>query len=118
LHQLQCGEFPLYKLNFGIITLLPKKEDASIIEQYLPICILNVSFKVFTEVATNYATVIARKVVCPTQSAFIPRNILEGVVIFHEIIHEIHGIKLDDVILEIDFEEAYDKVKCCFLQQA
>jgi hypothetical protein len=25
--QLQQGELPLYKLNFGVITLLPKKED-------------------------------------------------------------------------------------------
>jgi hypothetical protein len=26
--QLQDGEIPLYKLNFGLITILPKKEDA------------------------------------------------------------------------------------------
>jgi mannosylglycoprotein endo-beta-mannosidase len=27
--QLQDGDIPLYKLNFGLVTLLPKKEDAS-----------------------------------------------------------------------------------------
>ena len=32
--QLQIGELPLFKLNFGVITLLPTKEDASQIEQY------------------------------------------------------------------------------------
>jgi hypothetical protein len=42
--ELRCGEPPLYKLNFGLITLLPKKEDVSRIEQYRPICIINVSF--------------------------------------------------------------------------
>jgi hypothetical protein len=30
--QLQAGDLPLFRLNFGIITLLPKKEDASRIE--------------------------------------------------------------------------------------
>jgi mannosylglycoprotein endo-beta-mannosidase len=30
--QLKNGDLPLYKLNFGVITLLPKKEDASRIE--------------------------------------------------------------------------------------
>jgi hypothetical protein len=30
--QLQAGDLPLFILNFGIITLLPKKEDASRIE--------------------------------------------------------------------------------------
>ena len=35
--QLQNGDLPLFKLNYGVITLLPKKEDASRIEQYRPI---------------------------------------------------------------------------------
>ena len=35
--QLRAGNMPLFKINFGIITLLPKKEDASKIEQYRPI---------------------------------------------------------------------------------
>jgi hypothetical protein len=27
-NQFSIGDLPLYKLNFGVITLLPKKEDA------------------------------------------------------------------------------------------
>jgi mannosylglycoprotein endo-beta-mannosidase len=46
----QAGVFPLFKLNFGIITLLPKKDNAVQIQQYRPICLLNVSFKIFTKV--------------------------------------------------------------------
>jgi hypothetical protein len=63
--------------------------------------------------------VIAHKVIRPTQSAFIlGRNILEGVVILHETIHELHRKKMDGVLFKIDFKKAYDKVKCDFLQQA
>ena len=51
--QLQLNELPLYKLNFGVITLLPKKEEAVQIQQYRPICLLNVSFKFFTKVGTK-----------------------------------------------------------------
>jgi mannosylglycoprotein endo-beta-mannosidase len=99
--QLQDGDLPLFKLNFGVITLLPKKEDASRIEQYRPICLLNVSFKVFTKVGTNRAMVVAHKVIRPTQSAFIPgRNILEGVVVLHETIHEIHRKKWMELFLK------------------
>jgi hypothetical protein len=84
----------LYKLNFGVIMLLPMKEDASRIEQFRPICLLNVSFNFFTKVGTNRAKVIAHKVIKPTQSAFIPGgNILEGVVILHDTIHELHRKK-------------------------
>jgi hypothetical protein len=39
------------------------------------------------------------------------RHILEGVHIFHETIHELHKKKMDEVLLKIDFEEAYDKVQ-------
>jgi hypothetical protein len=52
------------------------------------------------------------------QTAFMPdRHILEGVVILHETIHELHRKKLDGVLLKLDFEKAYDKVKWSFLQQ-
>ena len=109
--QLQNGDLPLVKLNFGVITLLPKKEDASRIEQYRAICLLHVSFKIFTKVGTNRVALIANKVIRSTQSAFIPgRNILEGVVVLHETIHELHRKKMDGVIFKIDFEKSYDKV--------
>jgi hypothetical protein len=114
----QKGELPLFHLNFGTIILLPKKENATQIQQYHPICLLNVSFKVFTKVGSNRATGISERVVQPTQTAFMPgRHILEGVVILHETIHELHRKKLDGVLFKIDFEKAYDKVNWNFLQQ-
>jgi hypothetical protein len=45
------------------------------------------------------------------------RHILEGVVVLHETIHELHRKKIDGVLFKIDFEKAYDKVKWSFLQQ-
>jgi len=113
-----AGSLPLYSLNFGNIILLPKKKDAKVIQQYRPICLLNVSFKIFTKVATNRLTTIAQKIISPTQTAFLPgRNIMEGAVILHETIHELHSKKQDGIIFKIDFEKAYDKVKWNFLQQ-
>lgn len=57
--------------------------------------------------------------ISPSQTAFMPgRHILEGVVVLHETIHELHRKKMDGVLYKIDFEKAYDKVKWPFLQQA
>jgi hypothetical protein len=39
------------------------------------------------------------------------RHILEGVAVLHETIHELHRRKLDGVLLKIDLQKAYDKVK-------
>jgi len=111
-------ELPLYSLNFGTIILLPKCKDAIRIQQYRPICLLNVSFKIFTKVATNRISLVAHKVISPTQTTFRPgRNIMEGVVVLHETIHELHRKKKSAVIFKIDFEKAYDKVKWSFIQQ-
>jgi hypothetical protein len=38
-----------------------------------------------------------------------PGRVLEGVVVLHETIHEIHQKKMDGVLFKIDFEKAHDK---------
>jgi hypothetical protein len=109
------GSLPLNSLNFGSIILIPKQTDVKVIQQYRPICLLNVSFKIFTKVATNRLSTITHKIIKPTQTTFLPRrNIMEGAVILHETIHELHSKKQDGVIFKIDFEKAYDKVKWSF----
>jgi hypothetical protein len=42
---------------------------------------------------------------------------MEGIVILHETIHELHRKKKDRVILKLDFEKAYDNLKWHFIQQ-
>jgi hypothetical protein len=80
---------PLFSLNFGIITLLPKEKEVKKIQQYRPICMLNVSFKIFTKVLANRLTSVACRVTKPSQSAFMPGRYIEGVVVLHETIHEL-----------------------------
>jgi hypothetical protein len=79
---------------------------------------LNVSFKIFTKVIAYRLSLVARKVIGPSQSAFLSgRNILEGVVVLHETLHELRRKKQKGIILKLDFEKAYDKVNWVFLQQ-
>ena len=111
-------KLPLFCLNFGVISLIPKTNDAKKIQQYRLICVLNVSFKIFDKVGTNRINKVVQSVIQPSQTTFIPgRNIMEGVVILHETIHELHTKKLNGVIFKVDFEKAYDKVKWHFIQQ-
>jgi mannosylglycoprotein endo-beta-mannosidase len=115
---LHAGQLELFRLNFGEVILLPKVNQAERIQQFRPICLLNVCFKIFMKVATIRLNTVADHVVRPSQTAFLQgRNILDGVVILHEAVHELHTKKLNGVILKLDFEKAYDKVKWSFLQQ-
>jgi hypothetical protein len=78
---LHAGQLELFCLNFGEIILLPKVNEAQRIQQYRPICLLNVSFKIFMKVATIRLNSVADHVVQPSQTAFMQgKNILDGVV--------------------------------------
>jgi hypothetical protein len=117
-HELHTGELLLFSLNFGVITLIPKVKEAHKIQQYRLIYLLNVSFKIFMKVATIRINSVAYNIISPTQTAIMrSRNILEGVVILHETVHELHRRNQNGIIFKIDFEKAYDKVKWDFLTQ-
>jgi mannosylglycoprotein endo-beta-mannosidase len=45
---LHAGQLELFHQNFGEVILLPKVNEAERIQQYRPIFLLNVSFKIFT----------------------------------------------------------------------
>ena len=84
------GNLDIQRLNYGVISLVPKIKDATSIKQYRPICLLNVDFKIFTKVLSSRLAQVAKVAVGGNQTGFIKnRNILEGVVILHEVIHDL-----------------------------
>jgi hypothetical protein len=59
---------------------------------------------------------VVSKVIGSSQSAFFPgRNILEGVVILRETLHEMRRKKQKGIILKLAFKKVYDKVNWIFL---
>jgi hypothetical protein len=111
-HDFNSNALDLKRLNYGVITLVPKVQEANTIRHYRPICFLNVDFKIFPKLLTDRITPLADKIISESQTAFIKgRSILEGVVILHEVIHELKRSRSKGVISKIDFEKAYDKVR-------
>jgi hypothetical protein len=101
------GSLDVKRMNYGIITLLPKVKDATRIQHFRPICLLNCLYKWFTKVLTMRLEPIAGRIIHKSQTAFIQgRIIMNGVMA----LHETKRGKEVGVILKIDFEKAYDKV--------
>jgi hypothetical protein len=74
-----------------------------------------VDYKIFTKVLTNRLVPVAKKIIGTNQTGFIKgRNILEGVVVLHEVLHELYRSKARGLILKIDFEKAYDRARWNF----
>ena len=83
------------RLNYGVITLIPKVQDANDVKQYRPICLLNVSFKIFTKLLMDRLSKFAGEIISPNQTAFIKgRYIVDGAVMLHEGVHELHSKKM------------------------
>jgi hypothetical protein len=105
------GDLNLSRVNYGLISLIPKLKEANNIKKYRPIFLLGVDYKWFTKVLTKRLTTVDESIISKTQIAFLPRrNILEGVVILHETLHEKRRKKMKGIIMKLNFEKAYDKV--------
>ena len=63
---LYIGDLLIFSLNFSVITLLPKTQEANKIQQFRPICLLNVSFTIFTKVAIIRINSVADNLISPT----------------------------------------------------
>ena len=109
------NKLDIYRLNFAMVTLIPKEDDAWSMKKFRPISLLNCSFKIFTKVLTNRIGKIVNRLISPCQSAFIKgRFILESVVTAHEIIHDVQTKQDKGLVFKIDYEKAYDKVNLVF----
>jgi hypothetical protein len=106
------------RLNFGILSLLPKVPGADNIKQYRPIALINVIFKLVSKASACRLSPVAHRVISQSQTAFIKgRFIQDGPLALHEIIHELKSKNLPAVLLKLDFEKAYDRVNWVFLRE-
>jgi hypothetical protein len=79
------GRLDRERLNHGVISLIPKVLDVDTIQKFMPICLLNVSYKILTKIFANRLGLVIHKIISNTQTTFIKdRYIMEGIVILHE----------------------------------
>jgi hypothetical protein len=101
------GSLDIGRLNFGTITLLPKCEDALTIQKYRPICLMNESLEIITKGVNNRLNGVVDDLINKTHTTFMKnRFIMEGVVVLHEILHEVKKKKMSGVLFKVDFEKA------------
>ena len=112
------GTVDISRLNFGILSLIPKVAGAESIKQFRPIALINVIFKFVAKAYAMRLAPVAHRTIAMTQTAFIKgRYIHDGALALHEIIHELKSKNLPAVLLKLDFEEAYDRVSWPFLRE-
>jgi hypothetical protein len=118
LNDFALGRVDIARLNFGIISLIPKVKGAERITQFRPIALINVIFKFVAKAYAIRLAALAHRTIDRSQFAFIKGRCLpEGALALHEIAQELHVGKQEGLLLKLDFEKAYDRVSWDFLQE-
>jgi hypothetical protein len=116
--EFDAGTLDIARLNYAIITLIPKEPNARDMKKFRPISLGNCSLKIISKAMSNRIAPIGHRIISMNQTAFIKsRFILDSAVAAHEVIHEVHSKKLSGLVLKLDYEKAYDRVDWDFLDE-
>lgn len=104
----------LHEVNQTFITLIPKGKHPVKLEDFRPICLCNVIYKIVAKLLANRLKNILDEVISLTQSTFvlgklITNNMLIAYEILHSITTRLKGNKRY-MTLELDMSKTYDRI--------
>ncbi|XP_071938995.1 uncharacterized protein [Coffea arabica] len=110
----------LKAINHTVISLIPKVECPTVINQYRPISLCQVVYKALAKILVNRLKPYLSRCISKSQSAFVPgRQILDNVILSHELMHFLknkrHG-RMGYMAVKLDMSKAYDRVEWRFLK--
>ena len=115
-HSYQCGALTELQ-NQSIISLIPKSDkDTSILENWRPISLLNVDYKIKTKTIANRFKKVLPKLIHDSQTGFLRgRNINENIRTIFEILDYVEEKDIPGLIFFSDFEKAFDSINHDYL---
>lgn len=103
-------------VNFIFIALITQVIEANSFDKFHPISLYNFLYKIVLKVMANWLKSILLLIISPNQGGFISgRQILDGIVLAHELTHSTFKFGRDGMLLKFDISKAYDKVDWKFL---
>lgn len=96
--------------------LIPKRENPSKVNDFRLISLIGCLYKVSSKVLANRLRKMMKSLISDYQLAFIKgRQILDGILIANEVVHDAERKKKRAVFFKVDFEKAYVLVCWDFL---
>lgn len=98
-------------MKISILTLIPKKGDLRSLNNWRPISLLNVDYKVIAKALAKRITSISKNIISEDQTCCIPgRDISENVLTMQNVIEYVNSYNKPGFILKIDQYKAFDRV--------
>lgn len=107
-------------LNKTSISFIPKVLHPERLDQYRPISLCNVVYKIISKVLANRLKPLLTEIIAPEQSVFVGgRQIQDNIFIVQEVLHQIiigSRKRKFQAVLKLDMKKAYDRVEWDFLE--
>lgn len=108
----------LPSLNMTFIALVPKVEESNTLEKYEPITLCNVIYKLISKVLANRLKPLLPLLISLEQTSYVEgHQILDGIILSHEVIHSLKVLKNLGMILKLDLSKAFDKLSWTYINQ-
>ncbi|KAM9964318.1 hypothetical protein ACTFIW_004074 [Dictyostelium discoideum] len=99
-----------------LITIYKNKGDPNLLDNYRPITLLNVDYKIYSKIINNRILRFLNNVISPFQTGFVPRRILhDNIITLNSVMdmaqREIQSnTQMAPIITFYDFEKAFDSI--------
>jgi len=105
--------------NDALVVLIAKVLKPEKINQFRPISLCNVMFKIITKTMVGRLKGVIYKLIGPAQASFIPGRLsTDNIVVVQEAVHSMRRKKGRKgwMLLKLDLEKAYDRIRWDFLE--
>ena len=108
----------LPSLNATFIALIPKEEESCTPDKFRPIALCNIIYKIISKVIANRLKPLLPLLISQEQAGYVEgRQILDGIILTHEVIHSLKTTKQAGMMLKIDLSKAFDRLSWTYIQK-